>query len=54
MRPGEVQEELTKRLQDGYLRNPQIAVLVKEWNSRKVNVLGQVSQARAGRRTSRG
>jgi protein involved in polysaccharide export with SLBB domain len=44
LRPGEVQELLTKRLKDGYLRNPQIAVLVKEWNSRKVNVLGQVSK----------
>jgi protein involved in polysaccharide export with SLBB domain len=44
MRPGEVQQELTKRLKDGYLRNPQIAVLVKEWNSRKVNVLGQVGK----------
>ena len=44
MRPGEVQQELTKRLQDGYLRDPQVTVLVKEWNSRKVNVLGQVSK----------
>jgi polysaccharide export outer membrane protein len=45
MRPGELQESLTKRLKEGYLKNPQIAVLVKEWNSRKVNVLGQVSKA---------
>jgi protein involved in polysaccharide export with SLBB domain len=44
MRPGQVQQDLTKRLKDGYLRNPQIAVLVQEWNSRKVNVLGQVSK----------
>jgi len=44
LRPGQVQEQLTKRLKDGYLRNPQISVLVKEWNSRKVNVLGQVSK----------
>jgi protein involved in polysaccharide export with SLBB domain len=42
--PGEVQKELTKRLKDGYIRSPQVAVLVKEWNSRKVNVLGQVSK----------
>ena len=27
--PGEVQQELTKRLKDGYLRNPQVAVLVQ-------------------------
>jgi protein involved in polysaccharide export with SLBB domain len=44
MRPGEVQMELTKRLRAGYIKDPQIAVLVKEWNSRKVNVLGQVSK----------
>jgi polysaccharide export outer membrane protein len=44
LRPGQVQEQLIKRLQDGYLRNPQISVLVKEWNSRKVNVLGQVGK----------
>jgi protein involved in polysaccharide export with SLBB domain len=44
LRPGEVQQQLTKRLKEGYLRNPQIAVMVREWNSRKVNVLGQVSK----------
>jgi protein involved in polysaccharide export with SLBB domain len=44
LRPGQVQQQLTTRLKDGYLRNPQISVLVKEWNSRKVNVLGQVSK----------
>ncbi len=44
MRPGEVQQDLIKRLKEGYLRNPQIVVLVREWNSRKVNVLGQVSK----------
>jgi len=44
-RPGEVQRQLTERLKDGYLRNPQVTVLVQEWNSRKINVLGQVSKA---------
>ena len=44
LRPGEVQRELVKRLMEGYLRNPQITVLVREWNSRKVNVLGQVGK----------
>jgi protein involved in polysaccharide export with SLBB domain len=44
-RPGEVQRQLTKRLKEGYLRDPQVTVLVQEWNSRKVNVLGQVSKA---------
>jgi protein involved in polysaccharide export with SLBB domain len=42
MRPNEVQEEVTKRLRAGYYRNPQVAVLVKEWNSRKLVVLGKV------------
>jgi protein involved in polysaccharide export with SLBB domain len=44
LRPGQVQEQLTARLKEGYLRDPQISVLVKEWNSRKVNVLGQVGK----------
>jgi protein involved in polysaccharide export with SLBB domain len=42
LRPNEVQEEVTKRLRAGYYRNPQVAVLVKEWNSRKLVVLGKV------------
>jgi protein involved in polysaccharide export with SLBB domain len=44
LRPGEVQKELTTRLKAGYIRDPQIVVLIKEWNSRKINVLGQVSK----------
>lgn len=43
-RPGDVQEAITKRLSDGYLKNPQVAVMVKEWNSRKISVLGQVQK----------
>jgi len=43
-RSGEIQELITERLKDGYLRNPQISVMVKEWNSRKVAVLGQVQK----------
>jgi len=39
---GEVQRLLTERLSDGFLKNPQVSVMVKEWNSRKVSVLGQV------------
>jgi protein involved in polysaccharide export with SLBB domain len=42
MRPNELQEEVTRRLRDGYLRSPQVSVLVKEWNSRKLVVLGKV------------
>ncbi|HEY0715396.1 MAG TPA: polysaccharide biosynthesis/export family protein [Polyangia bacterium] len=44
MRPNELQEEVTKRLSNGYLRNPQVSVLVKEWNSRKLVVLGKVQK----------
>ena len=39
---GEIQREIVKRLTAGYLLNPQVTVMVKEWNSRKVSVLGQV------------
>jgi len=44
MRSGDVQEVITKKLRDGYLRNPQVSVMVKEWNSRKISVLGQVQK----------
>ena len=39
---GEVQQEIVRRLKGGYLLNPQVTVMVTEWNSRKVSVLGQV------------
>jgi protein involved in polysaccharide export with SLBB domain len=39
---GEIQQEIVKRLKGGYLLNPQVTVMVTEWNSRKVSVLGQV------------
>jgi polysaccharide export outer membrane protein len=44
MRPSELQEELTRKLKDGYFRNPQIGVIVTMWNSRKISVLGQVAR----------
>lgn len=44
MRPGEVQQLLTRELKNGFLRNPQVSVMVKEWNSRKLSVLGQVNK----------
>ncbi len=40
--PGELTETLTDRLQNGFLRNPQVSVFVKEFNSKKVFVLGEV------------
>ena len=42
LRTGEIQMRLIERLKDGYLKNPQVTVLMKEWNSRKISVLGQV------------
>jgi protein involved in polysaccharide export with SLBB domain len=44
MRPGEVQRLITEKLKDGFLVAPQVGVLVKEWNSRKISVLGQVNR----------
>lgn len=40
--PAEVESELRNRLADGYLKNPQVSVLVKEYRSKKVSVMGQV------------
>ncbi len=42
MRSGEVQELIAAKLADGYLKKPQVSLMVKEWNSRKVSVIGQV------------
>jgi protein involved in polysaccharide export with SLBB domain len=39
---GEVQQAIVQRLKAGYLLNPQVTVMVTDWNSRKVSVLGQV------------
>ncbi len=44
LRPNEVQEEVTRGLRDGYFRSPQVSVLVREWNSRKLVVLGKVQK----------
>lgn len=44
MRTGEIQARLIERLKDGYLKNPQVTVSMKEWNSRKISVLGQVQK----------
>ena len=36
--------EITSRLEHGFLRNPQVSVFVKEFNSKKVFVLGEVKK----------
>jgi protein involved in polysaccharide export with SLBB domain len=40
--PAEVEKEIRERLADGYLTNPQVSVLVKEYKSKKVSIAGQV------------
>jgi protein involved in polysaccharide export with SLBB domain len=44
LRTGDIQARLTDRLKQGYLKDPQVTVLMKEWNSRKISVLGQVQR----------
>jgi protein involved in polysaccharide export with SLBB domain len=41
---GEVQHQIVTRLKAGYILEPQVTVMVKEFNSRKVSVLGQVQR----------
>src|SRR5690606_39188061 len=43
--PRQIEEEIQRRLADGYLVNPQVSVLVKEYRSRSVSVFGQVQKA---------
>ena len=38
----EVRRTITERLADGYLVNPQVEVVIKEYKSQKVYVLGQI------------
>jgi polysaccharide export outer membrane protein len=40
--PNALATELTQRLKDGYIRDPQVTVLIKEFNSKKVVVVGNV------------
>lgn len=44
LKSGELQQLIAGRLKDGYINNPQVSVMVKEWNSRKVSVIGQVQK----------
>jgi polysaccharide export outer membrane protein len=44
MRSGDVQDLIASKLRDGYLKKPQVSVMVREWNSRKVAVIGQVQR----------
>lgn len=42
--PNALAATLTERLKDGYLRDPQVSVFVKEFNSKKIFVLGEVAR----------
>jgi len=44
LRPGEVQQLLVVKLKEGYLKEPQVTVTIKERNSQKISVLGQVAR----------
>ena len=44
LRTGEIQALLIQKLKQGYLRNPQVSVMVKEWNNNRVIVMGQVQK----------
>ena len=42
--PPQVAHEIQDKLADGYLKRPQVYVLVKESNSKKITIFGQVRQ----------
>ncbi len=44
LRTGEIQELLVNKLKDKYLKEPQVVVTIKERNSQKISVLGQVAR----------
>jgi protein involved in polysaccharide export with SLBB domain len=44
LRSGEIQRLLVAKLEGGYLKTPQVTVTIKERNSQKVTVFGQVTR----------
>jgi polysaccharide export outer membrane protein len=44
LRTGEIQQLLVDRLKDRYLKEPQVVVTIKDRNSQKISVLGQVAK----------
>lgn len=42
--PTEVEDLLRRKLDEGYLRNPQVTVFLKEFNSKKIYVFGEVNR----------
>jgi protein involved in polysaccharide export with SLBB domain len=41
---GQIQQLLVNKLKDRYLKDPQVIVTIKDRNSQKISVLGQVSK----------
>jgi protein involved in polysaccharide export with SLBB domain len=44
LRSGEIQQLLVVKLKEGFLKKPQVTVTVKERNSQKITVFGQVAK----------
>jgi polysaccharide export outer membrane protein len=44
LRTGEIQQLIVSKLKDRYLKDPQVMVTVKDRNSQKISVLGQVAK----------
>jgi polysaccharide export outer membrane protein len=44
LRTGEIQRLLVDKLKDRYLKDPQVVVTIKDRNSQKISVLGQVTK----------
>ena len=44
LRTGEIQQLLVDKLKDRYLKDPQVIVTIKDRNSQKISVLGQVAK----------
>jgi protein involved in polysaccharide export with SLBB domain len=44
LRTGEIQQLLVDKLKDRYLKDPQVVVTIKDRNSQKISVLGQVAR----------
>lgn len=44
LRTGEIQQLVVAKLKDRYLKDPQVVVTIKDRNSQKISVLGQVAR----------
>jgi protein involved in polysaccharide export with SLBB domain len=44
LRTGEIQQLLVSKLKDRYLKDPQVIVTIRDRNSQKISVLGQVAK----------